>query len=54
MNSNVLARANEAVFYFQYTTKQAVDYVVKHAHIDPKTAKTALNEVMLGYKNRRR
>ena len=54
MNSSVLDRANEAVFYFQYTTKQAVDYVVKHAHIDPKTAKTALNIVMLGYKIRRR
>jgi hypothetical protein len=50
MNSIVLDRATEAIFYFQYTTKQAVNYVVKNAQTDVKTAKNALNQVMLGYK----
>lgn len=50
MNASVLDRANEAIFYFQYKTKQAVEYVVKNAQTDMKTAKTALNQVMLSYK----
>lgn len=53
MNASVLDRANEAVFYFQYSTKQAVEYVMKNTQIDAKTAKNALNEVMLGYKLKR-
>ena len=53
MNASVLDRANEAVFYFQYSTKQAVEYVMKNAQIDSKTAKNALNEVMLGHKTKR-
>lgn len=53
MNVSVLDRANEAIFYFQYTTKQAVDYVVKNAQTDIKTAKMALQQVMLSYKMKR-
>lgn len=50
MNASVLDRANEAIFYFQYQTKQALEYVMKNAQTDYKTAKTALNQVMVSYK----
>lgn len=50
MSTDVLDRANEAVFYFQYSTKQAVDYVVRNCRIDAKTARRALSEVMTSYK----
>lgn len=50
MSNDVLDRANEAVFHFQFSTKQAVDYVVKNSRADIKTARQALSEVMTGYK----
>ena len=50
MSNEILDRANEAVFYFQYPTKQAVEYVARNCHIDNKTARQAVTEVMLGYK----
>jgi hypothetical protein len=52
MNASVLDRANEAVFYFQYNTKKAVEYVVKNSETDSKTAKQALMSVMTYYKNK--
>jgi len=52
MKSEVIDRASEAVFYFQYPTKTAVDYVVKNANTDFKTAKQALTHVMTAYKSK--
>jgi hypothetical protein len=52
MTNEVLDRANEAVFYFQYPTKQAVDYVVRNCQVDMKSAKQALIKVMTGYKTK--
>lgn len=50
MNSSVQDRAYEAIFYFQYTMKQAIEYVTKNAQTDIKTAKRALIDAMIGYK----
>lgn len=52
MKSEVIDRANEAVFYFQFPTRFAVDYVVKNANTDFKTAKQALLDVMTAYKSK--
>lgn len=52
MKSEVIDRANEAVFYFQFPTRVAVDYVIKNANTDFKTAKQALLDVMTAYKSK--
>ncbi len=52
MKSEVVDRANEAVFYFQYPTHVALDYVVRNANTDFKTAKQALLNVMTAYKSK--
>jgi hypothetical protein len=44
--------ANEAVYGLRLNHKQAVRFVVTNAKTDRKTAKKALEYVMLGYKNR--
>lgn len=53
MNSNVLDRAYEAVYYFQFASKQAVDYIVKTSQTDFKTAKTALAQALTGHKTKK-
>ena len=50
MSERTLAAANEAVFHLQLNTNEAIRYVVKNGHCDPKTAGQALKQVMVGYK----
>lgn len=52
MSETTLAAANQAIFHLQLDTNEAVRYVVKHAHVDPKTAGQAIKETLTGYKNR--
>lgn len=53
MNSIVLDRAYEAVFYFQFASKQAVEYIVNTSQTDFKTAKAALTQALTGYKTKK-
>jgi hypothetical protein len=38
--------ADEAVYYFQYPTRQAINYVVKNASVDVATATKAVRETL--------
>lgn len=50
MQENILNRAGEAIFCLQLNTPEAIRYVVKHAHVDSKTAGQAIKQVLVGYK----
>ena len=52
LSQQVLETASQAVFYFQFNTKDAVRYIVRNAMADTKTAGMALKEVMTGYKRK--
>lgn len=52
MSERTLTAANEAIFHLQLATDDAIRYVVRNGHCDPKTAGQALKQVMVGYKSR--
>lgn len=52
MSERTLTAANEAIFHHQLATEDAIRYVVRNGHCDPKTAGQALKQVMVGYKSR--
>lgn len=52
MSEKTLSAANEAVFHYQLNSDDAIRYIVRHSHCDPKTAGQALKQVMVGYKAR--
>jgi NACalpha-BTF3-like transcription factor len=46
--------ANQAVFQFQYNTKDAVRYIMRQSSVDQEKAEKALNEVTTGYQRHSR
>jgi len=52
VDNEVKYAAGEAVYGLQLSYKRAVKFVVRNAKTDKKTAKEALNHVMVGYKLR--
>ena len=53
MSETTLAAANQAIFQLQLNTDEAIRYVVKNAHVDPKSAAAAIKETMVGYKTKK-
>lgn len=52
MTEVTLNAANEAIFFLQLNTNEAVRYVVKQANVSPREAGDAIRDVMTGYKRR--
>ena len=50
VDNEVKYAASEAVYGLRLSYKQAVNFVVRNARTDKKTAKEALEHVMIGYK----
>jgi len=46
MNAQVEAMANQAVFQLQFSTRDAVNYVVRNAKVDNTIAQKAVRSVM--------
>jgi hypothetical protein len=50
MNARVEAMANQAVFQLQFSTREAVRYVIRNTGVDHPTAQRAIKEVTTFHK----
>jgi hypothetical protein len=50
MSEQVIVAATQAIFQLQFSTNEAIRFVVKETGVSPKIAGQALREVMVGYK----
>ena len=52
MNANTAA--NTAIYHLQLPMRRAVKFVTGHANVDHKKAKSAIDNALVGYKNKAR
>lgn len=50
MNPRAESVANEAIFHLQFNSRDAVRYIMRNAQVDEKTARTAVEKVVVFHK----